>query len=105
LSRRRAGNLAGAGAWIRTNGPKLERCAKRNPTTKISDELNGALESMVINSDDAGRNLCIQLVGEPYILTGADGAGRRAPSRRSAARLASSTAVRRPLGRAAHDCV
>jgi hypothetical protein len=61
------GNLASARAWVATNGPKLERCAKRNPTTKISDELNGALEKMVINSDDAGRNLCIELVGEPYI--------------------------------------
>jgi hypothetical protein len=64
---RAVGTLAKARRWIDANGPKLERCAKRNPTAKISDELNDALESMVIRSDDAGRNLCIQLVGEPYI--------------------------------------
>lgn len=62
-----AGNLAKARGWIKTSGPKLERCAKRDPTTKISDELNRALENMVIYSDDAGRSLCIDLVGERYI--------------------------------------
>ena len=61
------GNLATARAWITANGPKLERCATLSPTTKITPELNGALEKMVIHSSDAGRSLCIQLVGESYI--------------------------------------
>jgi len=61
------GNVASARVWIKSNGPKLERCATLNPTTTITPELNGALERMVINSDDAGRNLCIELVGETYI--------------------------------------
>ena len=61
------GNAASARAWINSNGPKLERCATLDPKTKITPELNSALERMVINSDDAGRSLCIQLVGERYI--------------------------------------
>jgi len=61
------GNLATARTWITTNGPKLERCATLDPTTKITPELNGALERMVIHSDDAGRSRCIELVGEVFI--------------------------------------
>jgi len=57
-----AGNLASARAWLKDNGPKLERCAKLSPTTTITPD---ASTSFVLRAADRGhgRYLSTEVAG------------------------------------------
>ncbi len=63
------GNPSGALAWVRANGPKLEKIASMNASREVAflPDFHAAVKTTIVDSSNTGRNTCIQLLGATYM--------------------------------------